>query len=272
MARSYPRAADPPGVRQPGGMRRPRSLVPSSGERDSPQIRLAGSVRAVCRGRSPHPGGQRQPAEQELQAPARAVPHVQGTGPAPVPHAAPSTCSRRSTTSASRSPPGSSSGSSAATAAARARCSKCLAGIYDSDRGALDVHGRLAPFIELGVGFNPDLTARDNAIINAIMLGLTRKQAQARFDDIVEFAELEEFMDLQAEELLLGDARPARLLGGDPGRRRHPADRRGARGRRRLLPAEVLRPVHQAQGGRPHDRVRHPRHGRRSSTSATARC
>ena len=81
---------------------------------------------------------------------------------------------------------------------------KCLAGIYDSDRGALDVRGRLAPFIELGVGFNPDLTARDNAIINAIMLGLTRKQAQARFDAMVEFAELDEFMDLRLKNYSSG--------------------------------------------------------------------
>jgi ABC-type polysaccharide/polyol phosphate transport system ATPase subunit len=81
---------------------------------------------------------------------------------------------------------------------------KCLAGIYDTDRGALDVRGRLAPFIELGVGFNPDLTARDNAIINAIMLGLTRKQARARFDDIVAFAELEEFMDLRLKNYSSG--------------------------------------------------------------------
>ena len=47
---------------------------------------------------------------------------------------------------------------------------KCLAGIYKTDTGHAVVHGRLSPFIELGVGFNPDLTARDNVIINAIML------------------------------------------------------------------------------------------------------
>ena len=51
---------------------------------------------------------------------------------------------------------------------------KCLAGIYDIDSGELHVRGRLSPFIELGVGFNPELTARDNVMINAIMLGLTR--------------------------------------------------------------------------------------------------
>ncbi len=81
---------------------------------------------------------------------------------------------------------------------------KCLAGIYAIDHGEMAVNGRLAPFIELGVGFNPELTARDNAIINAIMLGLTRKQAVERFDAIVEFAELEEFMDLRLKNYSSG--------------------------------------------------------------------
>ena len=54
---------------------------------------------------------------------------------------------------------------------------KCLAGIYRIDSGEMAVQGRLSPFIELGVGFNPDLTARDNVIINAIMLGLSRREA-----------------------------------------------------------------------------------------------
>ncbi len=73
---------------------------------------------------------------------------------------------------------------------------KCLAGIYNCDAGHVSLVGRLSPFIELGVGFNPDLTARDNVMLNAIMLGLTRKQARERFDKIIEFAELEEFIDL----------------------------------------------------------------------------
>ncbi|HXP37660.1 MAG TPA: ATP-binding cassette domain-containing protein, partial [Solirubrobacteraceae bacterium] len=74
---------------------------------------------------------------------------------------------------------------------------KCLAGIYDIDEGGVSIHGRLSPFIELGVGFNPELTARDNVIINAIMLGLTRRQARERFDEVLAFAELEEFVDLK---------------------------------------------------------------------------
>jgi ABC-type polysaccharide/polyol phosphate transport system ATPase subunit len=81
---------------------------------------------------------------------------------------------------------------------------KCLAGIYDIDEGELTVNGRLSPFIELGVGFNPDLTARDNVIINAIMLGLSRKEANRRFDDIIAFAELEDFIDLKLKNYSSG--------------------------------------------------------------------
>ena len=81
---------------------------------------------------------------------------------------------------------------------------KCLAGIYGTDSGEVRVTGRLSPFIELGVGFNPNLTARDNVLINAIMLGLTRKQARERFDEIVEFAELADFVDLQLKNYSSG--------------------------------------------------------------------
>ena len=84
---------------------------------------------------------------------------------------------------------------------------KCLAGIYRVDpreTTELTVQGRLSPFIELGVGFNPDLTARDNVIINAIMLGLTLKEARARFDEIIAFAGLEEFIDLKLKNYSSG--------------------------------------------------------------------
>ncbi len=72
---------------------------------------------------------------------------------------------------------------------------KILAGIYRADAGAVRVDGRLSPFIELGVGFNPDLNARDNIRINGTLLGLTPKEVDERFDEIVGFAELERFVD-----------------------------------------------------------------------------
>jgi ABC-type polysaccharide/polyol phosphate transport system ATPase subunit len=81
---------------------------------------------------------------------------------------------------------------------------KCIAGIYRVDTGRISIAGRLSPFIELGVGFNPDLNARDNVIINAIMLGLSRKQAMRRFEDVVAFAELEGFMDLRLKNYSSG--------------------------------------------------------------------
>ena len=81
---------------------------------------------------------------------------------------------------------------------------KCLAGIYGVDTGRIALGGRLAPFIELGVGFNPDLTAHDNVIINAVMLGLSVSDARARYDEIIEFAELEQFVDLKLKNYSSG--------------------------------------------------------------------
>ena len=81
---------------------------------------------------------------------------------------------------------------------------KCLAGIYPIDSGHLEVRGRLSPFIELGVGFNPEMTARENVTINAVMLGLSLKQVRERFDEIIAFAELEEFVDLKLKNYSSG--------------------------------------------------------------------
>ncbi len=72
---------------------------------------------------------------------------------------------------------------------------KLLAGIYTPDRGLIQVNGSLTPFIELGVGFNPELTGRENIFLNGALLGLSRKEVSAIYDDIVAFAELEKFMD-----------------------------------------------------------------------------
>jgi ABC-type polysaccharide/polyol phosphate transport system ATPase subunit len=83
---------------------------------------------------------------------------------------------------------------------------KCIAGIYQLDRGTISVSGRLSPFIEVGVGFNPDLAAQDNVIVNAVMMGLTRTEARRRFEDIVAFAELEEFVDLKLKNYSSGMA------------------------------------------------------------------
>src|SRR5436305_7561371 len=81
---------------------------------------------------------------------------------------------------------------------------KCLAGIYRADSGRILTAGRIATFIELGVGFNPDLAARDNVVLNATMLGLSPAVARARFDEIVAFAELQEFVDLKLKNYSSG--------------------------------------------------------------------
>lgn len=72
---------------------------------------------------------------------------------------------------------------------------KMLAGIYAPSKGSIQVKGKLTPFIELGVGFNPELTGRENVYLNGSLLGFSRKEMAAMYDDIVEFAELEKFMD-----------------------------------------------------------------------------
>ncbi|HLA79260.1 MAG TPA: ABC transporter ATP-binding protein [Vicinamibacteria bacterium] len=72
---------------------------------------------------------------------------------------------------------------------------KLLAGITKPTRGRLSVEGRISALIELGAGFHPEISGRENVAINGIMLGLTRRQVQERFDDIVGFAELESFID-----------------------------------------------------------------------------
>lgn len=72
---------------------------------------------------------------------------------------------------------------------------KILANIYQPDKGYVQVTGRVVPFIELGVGFNPELTGRDNVFLNGALLGFSRKEMEAMYGDIVEFAELEKFMD-----------------------------------------------------------------------------
>lgn len=71
---------------------------------------------------------------------------------------------------------------------------KILAGVYTPTKGVAEVYGSLTPFIELGVGFNPELTGRDNVFLNGALLGFNRKEMIAMYDDIVEFAELKEFM------------------------------------------------------------------------------
>ena len=72
---------------------------------------------------------------------------------------------------------------------------KTIAGIYTPNLGSVQVNGTLIPFIELGVGFNPELTGRENVFLNGALLGFNHKEMEDMYDDIVNFAELTEFMD-----------------------------------------------------------------------------
>lgn len=72
---------------------------------------------------------------------------------------------------------------------------KLLAGIYSQDSGDIKISGRLTPFIELGVGFNPELTGRENVYLNGALLGFSRKEINRMYDEIVDFSELSKFMD-----------------------------------------------------------------------------
>jgi ABC-type polysaccharide/polyol phosphate transport system ATPase subunit len=81
---------------------------------------------------------------------------------------------------------------------------KILAGIYRQDSGTVRVEGRLSPFIELGVGFNPELSARDNVRINGTLLGLGKRELDERFDGIFEFAGLERFVDQKLKNFSSG--------------------------------------------------------------------
>lgn len=72
---------------------------------------------------------------------------------------------------------------------------KTLAGIYYPEKGDIIINGNLIPFIELGVGFNPELTGRENVYLNGALLGFSHKEMEAMYDEIWKFAELEEFQD-----------------------------------------------------------------------------
>ena len=81
---------------------------------------------------------------------------------------------------------------------------KVLASIYRADAGSVRIAGRLAPFIELGVGFNPELTARENVELNGVMMGLGRREARRRLDAVLDFAELRAFTDLKLKNYSSG--------------------------------------------------------------------
>ena len=81
---------------------------------------------------------------------------------------------------------------------------KIMASIYRPDAGKVRMAGRLAPFIELGVGFNPELTSRENVVLNGVLMGLSRREARRRLDSVLDFAELRDFVDMKLKNYSSG--------------------------------------------------------------------
>ncbi|MDD3661852.1 MAG: ABC transporter ATP-binding protein [Candidatus Dojkabacteria bacterium] len=81
---------------------------------------------------------------------------------------------------------------------------KILAGVYEQDSGKVCINGRIVPFLELGVGFQPELTARENVYLNGVLLGLTRKEVAKLFDEIIEFSELKGFEEVPIKNFSSG--------------------------------------------------------------------
>ena len=81
---------------------------------------------------------------------------------------------------------------------------KTIAGVYKPSKGKVTVRGSIAPLIELGAGFDPELTARENIYLNGALLGYTKEFIDASFDDIIEFAELKDFVDMPLKNFSSG--------------------------------------------------------------------
>ena len=135
---------------------------------------------------------------------------------------------------------------------------KCICGVLQPTSGEVVVRGKLAGLLELGAGFQQDLTGRENVYLNGSMLGMSKKEVDRVFDDIVDFSELEEFIDGPVKFYSSGHVRPPRLRGGGQRGPRHPGRRRGAGGGRRALPAQVHRAGEGLPARGPHHPVGHP--------------
>lgn len=81
---------------------------------------------------------------------------------------------------------------------------KIFAGVYRPTAGVVRIHGKVVPILELGIGFHPDLSVRDNIFLSGVIMGLSRKEVRERFLRIVEFAEVEPFLAAKLKTLSSG--------------------------------------------------------------------
>ena len=136
---------------------------------------------------------------------------------------------------------------------------RLLAGVYKPDAGSIAISGEIAPLLSLGVGFHPDMTGRENIKINGLVLGLSPKEIEGKYDEIVDFSELAEFIDVPvrtyssgmymrlAFSIAISVDPDVLLLDGDP------------LGRRRVVCGEVLGAHAPLQATGQDDRPRHAR-------------
>lgn len=127
---------------------------------------------------------------------------------------------------------------------------KTIAGVYKPSKGKVTVNGTIAPLIELGAGFDMDLTARENIYLNGTVLGFSPKYLDEKFDEIVEFSELQNFLDVPLKNYSSRHGGPHWLCHCHHHQARHPDCGRGAVGGRLPLPAEVRKADAGADGGR----------------------
>ena len=115
---------------------------------------------------------------------------------------------------------------------------KVLAGVLYPDSGRVKMDGKIAPFLELGVGFQPELSARDNVYLYGAIMGLTRKDVDQRYDEIMDFSELKRFENMKLQKLLLRNVCAPGLRHGHSDQSGYYAGGRGSVRGRRVLPEE----------------------------------
>lgn len=124
---------------------------------------------------------------------------------------------------------------------------KIIAGVLEPTTGSCKTYGTLAPLIELGAGFDVDLTARENTYLNGALLGYSKQFIDEHFDEIIDFAEVRDFRGHAPEELFVRHGGTHRLRHRHGNRARHPSGGRSAFGGRLHVPAE-MRETHQRIG------------------------